>query len=256
MGSILGQNINVDNKDNVLNLTMRRFGTIGFAGCTANVSLTPGEQSNSFYITNFNHGDLLAIVLCHYNDEGPNQFSPYIVEIEKKDGKAFIDLEKPESEKKWMPRPDRLIQIIEDGYVRVMVNNEWFSNSKYDKEKGCRILPASAGNLMVKYAYGLAEAKEIIDLAEEIQMQADAVEMLEIEKSKNAQLHQQIRECENQVDDFMRGNAKIASMLGYIHLRINAIEDEVERFFTNKEKILISAADVKSKILTMDTVLR
>lgn len=238
-------------KTGVLNVAGLCNATLTLLGCSACASLSPREQANSFLIADFHEsGDLVAFIL-----DTQKISTPYLVEIEKRDGIPYINLEKPESSETWVPKPDRMIQLFKNGYMRVKIDDEWFSTDQSDRTKGHRILPVSAGNLMVKYAYGLAEAKEIIDLAEEIQLQADAVEMLEIQAGKNALLNCQLREQENKISklkDELESRRYLMSVglgnIKQIEANVNAIDNNLGSFFVSHAEIKQNLSFIEGEI--------
>jgi len=247
--SDLQKRIAISHQDGVIRIVGKNERKIMHVGCTTDTSLEPMEVTENLLIYNAHeNGDLIVIGV----EVGPT-FKMYILEINIKDATP-IDLEKPYN-KPWIPKSDRIIQTFDNGFMRIKIDDEWFSTDLLDRAKGHRILPVSAGNLMVKYAYGLAEAKEIVDLAEEIQTQADAVEMLEVEKAKNALLRQQIREHENCISEFMCDNIKITTALVDMYIPIYTIEHEAGCRFANKKEIKSCATTIKEKITEIEKLL-
>ena len=186
-------------EDNAITLNGKFETKLTFLGSSCPASVKPGDRVSSFSVSTGTGDEIVAVKTAHWQQRGKSgnwdenhfllQFSPMWIELDK----AFV------------PRPDRLGQIVPDIGLSVRIGDEFFLSpllvSDYHREERLaklreryRMVSVADANLLCRFIASKATAEEVKAAAAELAVQTVDVPALRKKLEEAEQRMKELKE--------------------------------------------------------------
>lgn len=200
-------------KDETVTITGKFETKIRFLGGSCPASVNPGDSVNSFSLSPGEEEAVCAVQISYttmpHGKAAYYQYINFLLGISRgDDGNPHIELEHA-----FVPKPDRLGQIVPDAGLSVRIGDEFFiapllvCGSDTEKKLAAlrtkyRLVANKDANLLCRFIVGKADAGEVKDAAEELVVQTVDVPVLQ---AKLTEAERKFTALQSECGQFTRG---------------------------------------------------